>query len=175
MGQKIVRVANKVLVEQTDANDMKEGDVVTLMRWGNIKITAVTRDGERVTAVAAHADLDNKNFKKTQKVTWVADVPELVEVERCEFDHLILKKKLEKEDKLEDHLTTTKHPTKATTIMLADPNIGAIKEDSVVQLERVGYFRCDKVLSPTSTMVLFQIPDGKASSMSSLSSALGHR
>merc|ERR1712216_578029 len=98
---------------------------VTLMRWGNIIVKAIKRDAAsgRVTAVDAKLDLGNKNFKGTQKVTWVADVTDLVAVDSVEFDFLITKDKLEDGDELEDYLTSKDHPTRSSTAYLADPNI----------------------------------------------------
>ncbi len=34
------------------------------------------------------------DFKKTMKLTWLADVPELVPLTLCDFDYLITKKKV---------------------------------------------------------------------------------
>jgi len=176
LGKKMLPLFKRVLVERSDADRMKAGTRVTLMRWGNIVVDSVEKDADnRITAIHASPDFDNKDFKKTIKVTWLADVPGLVEVQKVEFDHLITKKKIEPDDVLEEILTSKIHPTKAVTTMLVDPSIVQVKPNSCCQLERVGYFRCDQASNGTDPMVLFQIPDGKQKAMSSLSSKLAHR
>lgn len=34
------------MLERTDAEAVKEGEEITLMRWGNVKVTAVKRNEE---------------------------------------------------------------------------------------------------------------------------------
>jgi len=176
MGKKKISLFKRVMVERSDASKMKAGTRVTLMRWGNIKVDSVEKDKDgKITAVHATPDFKNKDFKKTLKVTWLADVPGLVQVQGVEFDHLITVKKVEKYHVLEDILTTKNHPTKATTMFLVDPSVAQIKPNGVCQFERMGYFRCDKSSDGKDQMVMFKIPDGKQKAMSSLSTKLAHR
>lgn len=44
-----------------------------------------------------------------------------------------------------------------------------------MQLERRGYFRCDRSHSEAAPVELFMVPDGKQKAMSSLSTRLAHR
>lgn len=44
MGVSEVRIGPEVLLEETDAEAMKEGQEITLLRWGNVKIIEVERD-----------------------------------------------------------------------------------------------------------------------------------
>ena len=121
---------------------------MTFLRLGNVKIKSVTRDASgNVTLVKAVEDLSNTNYKKTAKVAWIANVKNLVEVRKVEFDFLITKKKLEKGDKLEDFLTSKEGSTKAVTVMLADPQVKRLKRNDFIQVYRVGYFRCDKTFA----------------------------
>ena len=177
-GDCVVSVYKELLIERADAKNFKEGDTVTFLRLGNVKIKSLVKDKSgNVTLIKAVEDLANRNYKKTSKVAWVANVKNLVEVRKVEFDFLITKKKLEKGDELEDFLTSKKNPTKAVTVMLADPQIKRLKRNDFLQVYRVGYFRCDKAFSSgDDCLEMFLIPDGKQKAMSVLgTNKLKHR
>ena len=36
-------IGPEVMLERTDAEEIKEGEEITLMRWGNVKVTKVNR------------------------------------------------------------------------------------------------------------------------------------
>jgi glutamyl-tRNA synthetase len=47
--------------------------------------------------------LEDKDFKKTKKLTWIANDPQSVfEITLVEFDHLITKKKTEEDESVKD-------------------------------------------------------------------------
>ncbi|KAJ0409984.1 hypothetical protein ATCC90586_009661 [Pythium insidiosum] len=173
-GHKVMRFARRLLVERDDAELFVEGEEVTLMRLGNVVVRSVERDASgAVTAVEA----DNHpqgDFKKTKlKVTWLADLPDLVDCVLVEFDHLIAKPKLEENDNFQDHLTPV---TRAEMRALGDHEMRNLQQDDVVQLERRGFFRVDRpYISKDKPLVLFMVPDGKAKAMSTLSTNLAHR
>lgn len=174
LGNKIMRFSNKLLLERDDANLFVEGEEVTLMRHGNIRVTKIVRDAAgAVTSVEAENHPEG-DFKKTKlKVTWLADVPDLVPTTLVEFDHLLNKPKLEEGDNFVDHLTPV---TRAEMQLLGDHELRTLKTGDVVQLERRGYFRVDApYLSAEKPLVLFMVPDGKARAMSTLSTNLAHR
>lgn len=89
-----------VLLEQEDAQLIKAGDTVTFVNWGNLKIVDVQKEGDVVTTIKAKLDLDNKDFKKTMKVTWLANVEQdkNIEVKAHYYRHVINKAILEKDD-----------------------------------------------------------------------------
>ena len=83
-----------ILIETVDAQSLSVGETVTLMEWGNAIVVSITRDKftvlhphplqldvhgpvwqDLVTQLALRLTLDNKNFKDTKKVTWLADSP----------------------------------------------------------------------------------------------------
>lgn len=73
------------------------------MKWGNAVVSTkdVSEDGK----ITLHADLhlEDKDFKKTKKLTWIAiDERTNLEVTLVELDHLITKKKVEENEKVQD-------------------------------------------------------------------------
>jgi len=87
-----------------------------------------------------------------------------------EYDHLITKKKPEESDKIEDIAErNSMHDTQS----IADPVLKTLQKDTVVQLERRGYYRVDCIhWKDRQTMVLIKIPDGKTKAMSTLSTKI---
>uniref|UniRef100_A0A915ETR0 Uncharacterized protein n=1 Tax=Ditylenchus dipsaci TaxID=166011 RepID=A0A915ETR0_9BILA len=82
LGEKQVWFSPRILISQTDAAVINEGDVVTFMRWGNVKVSEVQKKDNVVVGMIVDLDLDNKNYKTTLKVTWLADRPENIPVKR---------------------------------------------------------------------------------------------
>ncbi|KAF4325529.1 hypothetical protein BBO99_00000359 [Phytophthora kernoviae] len=174
MGNKMVRFCNKLLLERDDVANFVEGEEVTLMRHGNIIVKKVNKAADgTITSVEAENHPEG-DFKKTKlKVTWLADVPDLVPITLVEFDHLLNKPKLEEGDDFHDFLTET---TRAEMHAVGDHELRNMKVGQVVQLERRGYFRVDSpYLSDEKPLVMFMVPDGKVKSMSTLSTKLAHR
>ncbi|GMF55925.1 unnamed protein product [Phytophthora fragariaefolia] len=174
MGNKMVRFCNKLLLERDDVNNFVEGEEVTLMRHGNIIVKKINKAADgTVTSVEAENHPEG-DFKKTKlKVTWLADVPDLVPLTLVEFDHLLNKPKLEEGDDFHDFLTET---TRAEMHAVGDHELRNMKEGQVVQLERRGYFRIDvPYVSDDKPIVMFMVPDGKVKAMSTLSTKLAHR
>ena len=115
---------------------------------------------------------DDTDFRKTKKITWLADTPDKITALLTEFDHLINKPKLEEEDDFADFLTPV---TKAETEAHVDACLRLVPEGTVVQLERRGFYRVDRAHSVDAPAVLILVPDGRTKAMSTLSSALTHR
>lgn len=85
-------------IEKDDADTINEGDKFALRNYGKVLVTKKTEvDG--VLTISGNLDLEDKDFKKAKIVTWIcADPSTITEVELVEFDHLILKKKIEEND-----------------------------------------------------------------------------
>ena len=94
-GYKSKHVSPTLLLEPADAQLVKEGEEITLMRLGNAIVEKiVTLDGE-LTELHGRLNPDG-DFRKTKlKVAWVAETEFHIPVKLFEFDHLITKKKLE--------------------------------------------------------------------------------
>eukprot|EP00472_Partenskyella_glossopodia_P004601 CAMPEP_0197522096 /NCGR_PEP_ID=MMETSP1318-20131121/7283_1 /TAXON_ID=552666 /ORGANISM="Partenskyella glossopodia, Strain RCC365" /LENGTH=686 /DNA_ID=CAMNT_0043074331 /DNA_START=114 /DNA_END=2174 /DNA_ORIENTATION=- len=170
IGFKKVRVGSDIWVETEDASRLKEGELITLMRWGCVVIKEITRNGDGK-AVSLTGELKlTANPKMTKnKITWVcasSDMKKVGNVVSVEFDQLISKPKLEEGDDFEEFLTPV---TKFETKLIGEGALCDVKEGQLLQLERRGYYRCDKNESASGgAIVLFNIPSGKAKSMSSL-------
>ena len=168
LGTKSVTYASTVLIDQADASTFSPGEEITLMHWGNAIVRAMTRDDPSTTVTGLHLELHlDGDFRKTEKkVTWLAKEEEnsqLVGAELWEFDHLLTKDTLGKDDKLDDFLATD---TATMTEALCDANLAGVEADSIIQLERKGYFRVDKAAGqgPEGRAVLFKIPTGATGS-----------
>ena len=80
---------------------MEVGQKITLMKWGNATITRREQVGDTFELFAT-VDESDKDFKKTQKLTWICNDPATtIEVKMVEFDHLINKAKVEENDDIE--------------------------------------------------------------------------
>lgn len=114
VGEKTIQRSSKVYVEAVDAADVKAGDIVTFVNWGNLKIKEVKKNGVHVEEIKAQLNLDNKvktrqntnykifqDFKKTLKVTWLGESKNTLEgvpVKAIEYDHIISKAIIGKDD-----------------------------------------------------------------------------
>lgn len=112
------------------------------MKWGNVLITKKEVNGNEI-KLFGKIDLEDKNFKKTKKITWItADSDVLVEVTIVEFDHLISKKKLEDTEEVKDFVNTS---SKAEYQALAEGAMRNLAKGSIIQLERRGFFFVDEI------------------------------
>mmetsp|Transcript_26834 Transcript_26834/g.39710 ORF Transcript_26834/g.39710 Transcript_26834/m.39710 type:complete len:877 (-) Transcript_26834:144-2774(-) len=168
LGQRVIRIANKVWLEVGDAKNMVVGEEFVLVRWGVMKVTAVNDNG----LVADF--IPNGDFKAAKKkISWIAAVPENTRCVLTEFDNLIKKEKLEEDDVLTDCLTEV---TKAESTVEGDALLKTLAKGDIIQLERRGYYRVDQPYrSPEKPVVLFMVPDGKSKAMSGLAGKLAHR
>jgi glutamyl-tRNA synthetase len=175
MGMRALRKFNCVYLELDDCNTFAEGEEVTLMRWGNFLMDKITKNAQGdVTAIEARFDAHATNFSKTKKITWLAAIPDLVPCQLVEFDHLISQPVIKEGQDFKDFVTPV---SRAETSALGDPYLRTTQRGEVVQLERKGFYRCDRPYggSADKPIVLYLIPDGRVKSMSTLTSALHHR
>ncbi|VDM57917.1 unnamed protein product [Angiostrongylus costaricensis] len=64
VGKKTIWRSSNLLVEQIDALEMKSGDTVTFVNWGNINIVSIERTEVAVKQIHAVLDLANQHFTK---------------------------------------------------------------------------------------------------------------
>ena len=165
VGTKTIEYSNEVYIEKADAKDIAVNEKVTLMKWGNIIIKDKQEKDGQITMTAETLP-DDKDFKKTKKITWVAKSKSNIEVKIQELAHIITKEKIEENDKIEDIVNKNSSFEYMAT---AEGNMRTLKKGDMIQLERRGYFIIDNVEMPGDhgkPMKLVFIPDGKQSNMS---------
>ncbi|KAM3962485.1 glutamyl-prolyl-tRNA synthetase [Aphomia sociella] len=172
VGSKTIWVSKRLLIDQTDAKTLKEGENATFINYGNILIDKIHKatDGA-VTSIDGTPNLDNKDYKKTLKLTWLADTTKspTVEVYCVYFDHIISKPLLGKDEDFKQYIG---HQTRWEIPMLGEPELLKLKVGDIIQLQRRGFFRVDVYPSPPSPhtargspLILFHIPDGHTKEM----------
>ncbi|KAG7207935.1 hypothetical protein KM043_009523 [Ampulex compressa] len=177
-GTKQVRTSPVVLVEKEDAEQLVEGQNATFINWGNIKIEKIERQNGSVSKVMARLNIDNKDYKNTLKITWLASnldktnniSQNLVPCYAVYFDHIINKPILGKDDDFKDFIAKD---TRTEVLMLGEEALRCVKKGEIIELQRKGFFRCDipyAAASPYSSreqfLILFHIPDGRATNIS---------
>lgn len=167
VGTKDVVLSPEVYLDQADAKSFSQGEEVTLMGWGNARVRELPA-GDPIASMTLELNLGG-DFKATdKKVTWLsAQGLELVPAELWDFDYLITKDKLEKQDDVEDFLNPN---TCSVEEAWCDGGVGKLKADDIIQLERRGFYRVDKGMGDWKPgeagakgprVVLFYVPTGK--------------
>lgn len=162
LGPRTVVYSKTILIDQLDAKTFKSDEEITLMNWGNAFVRNYTSDpvtGEILTLdLELHLEGDVK--KTDKKITWLGkEGQELVPVELVDFDYLITKDKIEKDEDIGAYLTPQ---TEFRTEGWADCNVASLSEGDIIQFERKGYFRVDRPFQKDKLCaVLFNIPTGK--------------
>lgn len=73
LGKKTVTLGPKVYIDYVDAEALKEGENATFINWGNLLINKIHKNFMgKITGIDASLNLNNKDFKKTLKLTWLA-------------------------------------------------------------------------------------------------------
>lgn len=150
LGTKNVIYQSKILVEGEDAESFEVGEKVTFMDWGNMQISSRDESGNLEAVYLP----DDQDFKGTKKVTWLADIPDLVPVNVHKYSDLLTKDRLDEEDTFEEHINKD---SEAIEALSGDINLRLLQKGDAIQLERRGYYICDT----TSPLKLIEIPDGK--------------
>ncbi|EJC98400.1 glutamate-tRNA ligase [Fomitiporia mediterranea MF3/22] len=167
VGLKTTVYSSTILVEQEDAKTFADNEEITLMDWGNAIVRNISRSAS---GDVTHLDLDLHlagDFKATEKkITWLAvQAPSLplVPVTLLDYDYMVTKRKLEKDDTVESVATPQ---TEFKVEALADANVLTLKERDTIQFERKGYFILDKIVDDANSkgkrLEFIRIPDGRA-------------
>ncbi|EDW14211.1 bifunctional glutamate/proline--tRNA ligase [Drosophila mojavensis] len=175
LGTKTVTLGPRIYIDYVDAEALKEGENATFINWGNLLIKKVHRDASgAITSVDAALNLDNKDFKKTLKLTWLAvedDATAYPPTFCVYFDNIISKAVLGKDEDFKQYIG---HKTREEVQMLGDPELKKCKKGDIIQLQRRGFFKVDNAYAPpspytnvTSPIILFSIPDGHTKDMPS--------
>uniref|UniRef100_A0A182M1F8 Bifunctional glutamate/proline--tRNA ligase n=1 Tax=Anopheles culicifacies TaxID=139723 RepID=A0A182M1F8_9DIPT len=167
IGMKTVHYGPRVLIDLADAKELKEGENATFINWGNLMIQKVNRGADGVpVSIDATPNLDNKDYKKTLKLTWLCDLPadQYTPTYCVYFEHIISKPVLGRDEDFKNYIG---HQTRTEVPMLGDPELKKRKKGDIIQLQRRGFFKVDQAYQPASEfsgvetpIVLFAIPDG---------------
>lgn len=169
-GTKPLYKSSKLMIEFDDANTIEKDEKVTLMKWGNIKVDNIEKDENGNIQIKAVYLPDDKDFKKTKKLTWLpSDEDLLVDVTLIELGHLMKVKKIEEGMNFEDCVN---YDNWFETPAKAEAFVKSLEIGSYIQFERRGFFRLDKIETKNNKINLkfILIPDGKSKNMSTLTS-----
>uniref|UniRef100_A0A673BNK3 Bifunctional glutamate/proline--tRNA ligase n=1 Tax=Sphaeramia orbicularis TaxID=375764 RepID=A0A673BNK3_9TELE len=178
VGMKEVWYGPQVMIEGADAETLSEGEVVTFINWGNIIITKINKGADgKVVSMEGRLNLDNKDYKKTTKITWLAETntAPLLPTICINFQPLISKAVITKDDDFKEYINKN---SKLEEKMLGDPCLKNVKKGDIIQLQRRGFYICDQPYEPVSPnsckespCVLIYIPDGHTKEMPTPASA----
>jgi len=144
MGKKTVMFSRKVYIEGEDGVDLKPGEEITLMEWGNVVIDATFPEEKRLTC---HLNPEGNARTTSKKLTWLSAAAELLPVDVVEYDHLITVDKIPEGANWEDYIRPV---SKVSYRLLADPTVGTLELHSKIQFERRGYFALDALAGQPS-------------------------
>ncbi|XP_077878966.1 bifunctional glutamate/proline--tRNA ligase isoform X3 [Ictidomys tridecemlineatus] len=172
VGLKPVWYSPKVFIEGADAETFSEGEMVTFINWGNIIITKIYKNADgKIVSLDAKLNLENKDYKKTTKITWLAETTHALPVPAIcvTYEHLITKPVLGKDEDFKQYVNKN---SKHEELMLGDPCLKDLKKGDIIQLQRRGFFICDQPYEPVSPYsckeapcILIYIPDGHTKEM----------
>ncbi|CRL04183.1 CLUMA_CG017290, isoform A [Clunio marinus] len=171
VGMKTVWMGPKVLIDLADAECLKEGENATFINWGNLLIKKINKTNGKISSIDADLNLDNKDYKKTIKLTWLCqqDPKEYPPTFCVFFEHIISKAVLGRDEDFKQYIG---HETRSEIAMLGDPELKKCKKGDIIQLQRRGFFKVDQAWAPASQfsgverpIVLFFIPDGHTKEM----------
>ncbi|CAK6442203.1 unnamed protein product [Pipistrellus nathusii] len=172
VGLKPVWYSPRVFIEGADAETFSEGEMVTFINWGNINITKIHKNADgKIVSLDAKLNLENKDYKKTTKITWLAETAHALPIPAVcvTYEHLITKPVLGKDEDFKQYVNKN---SKHEELMLGDPCLKDLKKGDIIQLQRRGFFICDQPYEPVSPhscreapCVLIYIPDGHTKEM----------
>ncbi|XP_076096577.1 bifunctional glutamate/proline--tRNA ligase-like isoform X2 [Mytilus galloprovincialis] len=171
IGDKDTWYSPLIYIEGADAELISEGEMVTFVNWGNINFTKIVKENGKVKSMEAVLNLDNKDFKKTQKITWLAvtDKAPFIPCVCVQYDHIITKPILAKGEDFKQYVNRN---SKQDNVMYGDPCLKDLKKGDIIQLQRRGYYICDQPYESVSVFtgkcgpcVLLNIPDGHQKEM----------
>lgn len=158
LGSRKVKVSKELLMEQVDAATLKDGDIATFLSLGNVKINSVKKNENGVVeSIKASLDLENKDFKKTLKVTWL-NRDSTQQAKLVYYDHIITKSVLGKDEDFKEFVNKN---SKVEILVFTDPEAKTFESRTIIQYQRKGNFICDfPHESKSNLVVLNYIPDG---------------
>lgn len=103
----------------------------------------IFRDTEgKITSVHAETNLGDTDYKKTLKLTWLAKSKNvsLTPVTVLYYDHIISKPVLGKDEDFKKYINKD---SKKSVKYIGDDELKKLQAGDIIQLQRIGFFRCD--------------------------------
>eukprot|EP00475_Leptophrys_vorax_P015510 TRINITY_DN2183_c0_g1_i1.p1 TRINITY_DN2183_c0_g1~~TRINITY_DN2183_c0_g1_i1.p1 ORF type:complete len:747 (+),score=224.57 TRINITY_DN2183_c0_g1_i1:24-2243(+) len=183
VGKKPLLRAGRIYIESVDAQEIADGEEVTLMGWGNAIASKVQKTTEgKVFKIIGHTKLDGSVKTTKKKLTWVA-VPSgysmseekasgdhdhnPIVVKLIELDYLITVPSMEEDMVFEDVLRPSEDTWKES-LVLGEAAMKNIVKGQTIQINRRGFYKCDKAATADAPMELLYIPDGRSKAASKL-------
>lgn len=168
VGVKTMYQTKTMYLEQADAAQCVEGEEVTVMAWGNMKVDKIEKNADgKVTKIFATTNLAGDVKTTKLKLTWLCSstgaetTDDFVKLNLIEYGPLITVDKLEESMNVEDYVNRN---SKVESAALGEQGMAKIKVDDVFQIQRKGFFRVDQL--PTEAngnrYQLIFVPDGTA-------------
>jgi len=163
LGVKAVVRGPVIYLEQQDAKEIKDGEEITLITWGNAIVESVHRDANGVvTKLVGRTNLAGNVKATSKKLHWISKKNEydFVAVTLVEYGHLITVPKLEEDDDVRDVVNRN---SKRTEEAFAEQALRSYNVGDIVQFQRKGFYRIDAVTSVNgqSKYTMIYIPDGR--------------
>ncbi len=159
--------ASTLWLAADDAAPLTVGEELTLIKWGNVVVTAIERDAAgRPSAIAARFNAAGDPRTTKHKITWLPRIADgvpgrdqghLVDVLLQEFGYLITVKTVDDD---QDFDSVVNKNSMLETRAFGAPSMRALAVGDKIQIMRNGYYRVDKAATDTSPLVLIKIPDG---------------
>jgi len=167
LGKRIQKRYKELVIEKEDSKLVKEGQKLTLYKWGNSVVEKIEKEGDEIKAIHVKLTPEDKDFKKTTICHWVPMKEGLyTKAVIREFGHLITVKKLEDNMKIEDVVNNN---SKFETEVYIEKIIEEAQKGDKIQLERRGYCVIDSMAEGDKLIQLNFIPDGKTKAQSIIS------
>lgn len=129
LGTKAVVYGSKIWIEGDDAKEIKEGEKITLMKWGNCTISKKTEESGKIT-LYGNLNLEDQDFKGTKKLTWLTNDPQTMsEIQVIEYAHLIDKQKIDENDKVEDLVNKN---SKLASVAYAEGSVKSLQKGDII-------------------------------------------
>lgn len=95
--------SKNILIEFDDADQLlKVGEKVTLMNWGNVIILTKDVNPDGSFSLTGEYLPEDKDFKTTKKITWLAESKNLLIANLVEYDHLIKTPKVQEDQDFQE-------------------------------------------------------------------------
>jgi len=149
------------LVDFNDADTiLKVGEKVTFCNFGNVMILSKEIQVDGSYHLTGEFLPEDKDYKKTKKLTWLAEWNNLLIANLIEYYHLLKKKRVEVGQHFENAVNDK---TKIVTRVYVDSATRELQPNIFLQIQRRAYYRIDSVTQKMDDVEfnMILVPDGK--------------